>query len=210
MEDNMHKKTELAAKIISVAFHPLLMPLYGMLIILMSPTLYGYLPFQVKKVLVFIITVNNVLVPLSLMPWFRYKNLISSYSMENRGERMFPLLSTSFFYSVTVYIFWRFHLPLFIKAFVLSAAILAIVVTILNFRWKISVHSVGAGALLSLITILSVRMQAPALLIIVLMTLVTGIIMSARLLLNAHRPAEVWTGFFTGAAVSAAVMLLAA
>jgi hypothetical protein len=37
------------AKIISIVFHPLLMPVYGMAIIFSAPTLLGYLPFNVKK-----------------------------------------------------------------------------------------------------------------------------------------------------------------
>jgi len=57
------------AKIIAIAFHPLLMPLYGMFIIFVSPTLLGYLPFNIMKLLFLIILVNNVLLPVSLLPF---------------------------------------------------------------------------------------------------------------------------------------------
>jgi hypothetical protein len=46
------------AKIIAIIFHPLLMPVYGMAIIFIAPTLLGYLPFNVKKLLIFIMLVD--------------------------------------------------------------------------------------------------------------------------------------------------------
>jgi len=45
---------ETLAKIVGIVFHPLLMPVYGMAIIFSAPTLYGYLPFNVKKLLLLI------------------------------------------------------------------------------------------------------------------------------------------------------------
>ena len=51
------------AKIISAVFHPLFIPVYGMVIIFSAPTLFGYLPFTVKKLLLLIVLINNVFFP---------------------------------------------------------------------------------------------------------------------------------------------------
>ena len=59
------------ARIISVIFHPFLIPVYGLVIIFIAPTLYNYLPFEVKKLMILIVLVNNVLLPLSLTAFFR-------------------------------------------------------------------------------------------------------------------------------------------
>ncbi len=195
------------AKAISVAFHPIMIPVYGMLIILSSHTIYGYMPFSVKRILLFVILVNNVIVPLSLMPWFRYRNFIRSWSCRERTERYVPLIATSFFYSVSVYIFWRFHLPLFIKAYILTTALIAIAVTIINFRYKISIHSTGAGAMVMLILILSFRMDAQLLALLILSLIGAGLVLSSRLLLDAHDPKEVWGGFMLGLLGSLPVLL---
>ena len=48
-EDKRKKFKENAAKIISILFHPLLMPVYGLLVIFFAPTLFWYLPFRVKE-----------------------------------------------------------------------------------------------------------------------------------------------------------------
>ena len=78
------------AKIITIVFHPLLMPLYGLLILFSAPTFLGYLPLPVKRILFIIVLVNNVLIPLTLLPFFRYRNVITSYRIEERSERIIP------------------------------------------------------------------------------------------------------------------------
>jgi hypothetical protein len=133
------------------------------------------------------------------MPYFRFRNIISSWSVEKRQERIIPLVTTSFFYSVTVYLTLKFHIPAFIKAFILASAFLAIAVTIINFWWKISIHSAGMGALTVLVLVLSVKMQTPLTWFMIVMILSTGLVMSSRLWLNSHSPGEVWSGFLLGA-----------
>jgi len=195
------------AKIISAVFHPLLMPVYGMLIVFSAPTILGYLPVNVKKILLLIIVINDVLVPLFLMPYFRLRNIISSWTIEDRRERTIPLIATSFFYSVTVYITLKFHIPLFIKSFILASALLVIAVTLINFWWKISIHSVGAGALLALIAILSIKMQTPLPWLLIAAIISAGMVMSSRLWLESHKPGEVWSGFFLGVCGVSLVLL---
>ena len=189
---------DIAAKIFSLLFHPLLITVYGILIIFSSPALIGYIPITVKKILLIIILINNLLLPLSLIPYFKFRNIISSWFIEKRQERVLPLITTSFFYSVTVYITFRFHIPLLIKSFLITAAFLAIAVTVINFWWKISIHSTGAGAITALIIIMSIKMQIPLVWLLVAVIFTDGSLMSARLWLNAHTPGEVWTGFLLG------------
>jgi hypothetical protein len=186
------------AVLISMLFHPLLMPVYGMLIIFSAPTLFGYLPLSVKKILFFVVLVNNLLLPLCLMPYFKYRHIISSWMIEERKERTAPLITTSFFFLVTAYIFLRFQIPLFIKYFILVSAIMSIAVTIINFWWKISIHAVGSGALIALVVVLSLKMHTPLTWFLVPVILASGLVMSSRLWLNSHTPSQVWTGFLLG------------
>ncbi len=196
------------AKIISVVFHPLLMPLYGFLIIFSTPTIFGYLPFVQKKVIILILTTNNILLPLSLLPYFKWRKIISTWTIDERRERIIPMALTSVLYFLTFYIVLRYSIPLFIKAVILSTAFISFAVTLLNLRWKISVHSVGAGALTSLIFVLSFKMHAPLDVLIILAILVSGLILSARLWLNSHNPKEVWLGYLLGITGMASLLLV--
>ena len=159
--EKLNNLPDSTAKIISIVFHPLFIPLYGMIIIFSAPTLFGYLPFKVKKILLFIVLVNNVLIPLSLMPYYKFRNIISSWSIENRKERFIPLIITSIFYSVTSILVYRFQIPFFLKSFLFALSFVAITVTLINFLWKVSIHSAGAGVLTALVLIMALKMYSP-------------------------------------------------
>lgn len=186
------------AKIISIVFHPLLMPVYGMAIIFSAPTLFGYLPFNVKKLLILILLVNNVLLPLSLMPFFIHRNIISSWTITERKERNYPLIITTILYCITSFLINKFHIPVFLKTYIFAASFISLIVTVINFRWKISIHSVGAGALISLVFILSLKMLTPLEWYLISTVVIGGLVLSSRLKLNLHSPQQVWIGLFTG------------
>ena len=186
------------AKIISVIFHPLFMPVYGMAIIFSAPTLYGYLPFEVKKLLFLIVLINNVILPLSLLPFLKYRNIISSWTVENRRERIIPLLITTLLYASTSFIVMKFPIPVFLKSFIFAAFFVSLAITVINFWWKISIHSAGAGALSALVLILSLKMYSSLVWYLIMVIIAGGLILSSRLKLNSHSPQEVWLGFLTG------------
>lgn len=197
-----------AAKFISVVFHPLLIPVYGLFIIFSAPTLFGYLPLKVKGILFSIVFINNVMVPLSLIPYFRYRNIISSWAIEDQKERSVPLMTTTFFYFISSYIIIRYQIPLFIKSFIGAAALLALVLTLINFRWKISIHAAGAGALTAVTVMLSVQMHTQLTGLLILIIISSGLILSSRLWINAHVPGEVWSGFIAGFIVPASILTI--
>lgn len=186
------------AKIISTVFHPLFIPVYSMAIIFSAPTLFGYLPFTIKKLLLLIVLINNVLLPLSLLPFFKYRNIIHSWAVESRKERQIPLLITTLLYSATSFIIMRFPIPVFLKSFILAVFFVSLAITIINFFWKISLHSAGVGALIALVLILSVKMDTPLIWHLICAIIVSGLVLSSRLKLNSHNPLQVWVGFLTG------------
>lgn len=196
------------AKIISVVFHPLLMPLYGLLIIFSSQTIFGYLPFAQKKLVILIVATNNILLPLSLLPYLKWRKIISTWTIDERRERIIPMALTSVFYFLTFYIVLRYSIPLFIKAVILSTALISFAVTLISFWWKVSVHSVGAGALTSLIFFLAFKMHSSLTAWIILVILASGLILSSRLWLNSHNPKEVWFGYLMGIAGMALLLLV--
>lgn len=203
IKDNYIDKT---ARIISVAFHPVFMPVYGLLLIFWVPTLFGYLPFNVKKILLSIVLLNNVLLPLSLLPYLKYRNQITSWTMESRRERILPLFLATILYAATTYMIIRYPVPLFIKTFVVGIFFVSLALTAINLWWKISVHASACGALSAMIIILTFRMNSYLLWPLITVIVVSGFILSARLKLNAHSSAEVWAGYFLGLAVLSLLM----
>jgi hypothetical protein len=191
------------AKVISVVYHPLLVPLYGLLIIFTAPTIFKYLPLAYKKILLLIVLLNNVIIPLSLIPFLKYRQLLSSWFVMDQKERIIPLITTSIFYFITLYIILTFKIPVLIKAFILTSAVLSSIITVINIWFKISIHAVGAGALIAIVIALSVKSHEPLTLMLIAVILLTGLVLSSRLWLNSHSPKEVWLGFFLGIFTSA-------
>jgi hypothetical protein len=207
-DNNNNLFPESLAKIISVVFHPLLMPLYGMGILFTAPTFLGYLPLQVKKIMLLVVLMNNVMLPVALLPFLRNRNIISSYIMDERGERIIPLIVISILYSITAFIFYRFPVPDFFKSFVYASAIVAVILTIINFWFKISIHGAGVGAVTALIVVLSIKTYTPLTWYLTATIIAVGLILSSRLRLNVHNPLQVWAGFITGLTCSAIVIWL--
>jgi len=194
-EFNIYEKL---AWLVSVIFHPILMPLYGLVFLLTAPTLIRYLPVEIKQLLLLVVLINNVMIPAGLLMFFRYRKLISSYSIDDRNERVMPLLTTAILYCTTSFIIFRFQIPFFLKSFIFATSVVAIILSMINFWWKISIHSAGAGALTATILILSFKMQADLLWYLAAIILASGVILASRLRLNAHEPLQVWAGFATG------------
>jgi hypothetical protein len=196
------------AKILSVVFHPLLMLVYGLAIIFSAPTLFGYQPVEIKKLLFLIVLVNNVFLPISLLPIFMHRNIISSWTISDRKERTIPLILTTLLYGATSFIILRYQIPFFLKSYIFSAFLLSLIVTVINFWWKISLHSVGAGALLGIVLILSFRMHTPLVDYLILVIVIGGLVLSSRLRLNYHNPFQVWLGFLSGFLGLIVIMIL--
>ena len=187
-----------AAKTISVIFHPVFMPLYGLILIFSTPTIYSYLSLPMKKLLFLTVLVNNVALPLILLAFLKVRNHISSWEMENRSERMLPLFLVTILYALTLYIVIRYPSPNFIKTYFIGIFFVALSITVINNWWKISIHATASGALTALMLILSFRMFHVILLPLMAIITVAGLILSSRLRLNSHTPAQVWIGFLLG------------
>jgi hypothetical protein len=199
MENSEGNKIQVRiAKFVSVVFNPLFLPLYGLLIIFTAPTIFWYIPLKVKKILFLVVATNNILVPVTLMPFFRYRNIISSWIIENRKDRRIPLIFLSLFYFLTSFIFFRLQIPLFIKGFMISITVITIVLTVINFWWKISLYSAGAGTLIAIVLVLSLKTLVPLTWFLIPAILVNGLILTSRLLLNVHNNSEVFLGFLVG------------
>jgi len=205
---NWEKFQIYTARFFTILFHPLFMPAYGLIIIFTAPTLFYFLPPPVKKILLLVVVINNIMVPVALIPFFRYRNIISSWKMDNRSDRVIPLLSVSILYFITSFIVARFGIPLLIKAYIHSVSILSLAILIINFRYKISIHSAGAGALTGLVISLGIVMGENLILYLIPVLLVSGLIMTSRLKLNVHNPGQVYSGFLAGFAVITSIILL--
>ncbi|MRR18819.1 hypothetical protein EG827_01365 [bacterium] len=196
-----------AAEVLSVIFHPLFIPLYGLLIIYSSPTLLSFIPFQLKRLIFILVLTNNVILPLALAAILYVRGAITTFNARDRNERVILLTFALMMYTLTAYLLLRMEVPNLFRAYFISVAIVTLITLLITTFYRISLHAAGMGGLLVLIVSMILLYDITTVWQMVTVLIAGGAVMSSRIYLDDHTPAEVWTGLATGAVVMALSLL---
>lgn len=199
------------AQFLSVILHPLLMPtfLLGMLFFT-SPSIVGVdvLTPLIRLTLLGFISMTTFVVP-ALGIYYLYRaGYVKSLHLDDLPDRRLPYFLTTLLYAFATY-FFSFQLaPISGIAPEIGIVLGSITVSIalvgfISLRWKISAHGTGIGGFLGAVLGVVVKFGENQLLYPLLIALVlAGMLLSARLQLNAHTPAQAWAGVVLGILVS--------
>ncbi len=190
------------ARIVSIVFHPLIMPPLGMLLLFNSGTYLDFLTYAQKRAIFLILLTGTTILPLSLAPFMLFHKMISNLRMDDRRERILPLLIAVVFYVFTWYMLARINVPGLINIYVITASLTVLFCTVISLIWKISLHMTALGALAGMLLAISFRFGINLQLYLVLVFLAAGITGWARLTLKAHNPAQIYVGYLGGAAIA--------
>lgn len=187
------------AQIISVIFHPLLVPTYALLVLtnlhshffLSMPPVYKYM----VTAFVFLIT---FVMPALILLILRKFNVIKSLEMPERQERVMPLIMVAVFFYLAYYLLKQSEQNTIITLFMIGATMLVLFCLIINYFTKISIHATSWGGFLGALLGFSLRFQVDLVVWISVVLLVAGMVGTARLLLKVHTPAQVYNGFLLG------------
>ncbi len=197
------------ASIISYFFHPLFIPLYSVFLIFQLETLPVFIITPTAKWMILALTALSTLsLPLLLFWLFRRKGLIASLKMENRQERSIPYVLMMLVYYMMYFLFSGIRLPAIVNAFFLGTALVILAVAVMTFWWKTSIHAAGMGGATGAFLAIAFLFELDLLWLISLILLCSGLVGYARLKLNAHSPAEVYSGWTVGMIVMMLVYFL--
>lgn len=182
----------------SVLLHPILMPLIGVTILMFSGSFISYIPVQSKKVIILLFVTGTILLPLFMFVLFWFKGISSSLHLENKNERIFAFSVTFIFYLFTYLLLRQIPVYQLLHSFMLGALISLFLLLLLCLRWKASAHMTGLGGLTAFIMVVSYKFQINLLVILILVFLAAGITATSRLILKAHNPSEIYTGYALG------------
>lgn len=194
------------AAITSYLLHPIFMPLIGLVIILNSGIYSVELPGEFKNYLYLMTGLCTLVLPLSFLPVLIYFQYVKEFTISERRERLIPLFFTTICFYAGYYFVSRFSPVKVINLFLLSSTMVVLLLLIISLFWKISIHSAGIGGIMGLIIILSASYSVDMTFFMSATVLLSGIIITARLLLNKHTLAELLTGYLVGIAAVAGVM----
>lgn len=188
-----------ATQFVSVLFHPLLMPLYAFWLLLNSGGYLSYaVPDKFRQYLYLVIFVSTFLMP-SLLTWMMVqKGWISNIELNERSERHLPYLITLSCYIAAAYLLFKLPLPRMFSLTIMGAAMAILIAFFINLRWKISIHMIGIGGLLGLFYGFGKYFHMKTMFILVLISIIAGVVASARLYRKSHTPGQVYIGFVVG------------
>jgi len=188
------------AKIISTLFHPILMPSWGFLLMFYSGFYDTMLTNEAKRFILLVIFFSTATLPMLAIAVLAF-NLKFDFLMPNSQDRILPLLFTSVFYYIGFVLLGRIHfLPVF-KLFMIASVLVIITLLLVSFKWKISIHMAAIGAVTATFFALSFRWGVNPLSAIVVLVLASGLVGTARLVLNKNSLLQLAAGYFLGFSV---------
>lgn len=187
------------AQIASILFHPVFMPLAGLLIMYSSGIFLADISQQYKMILVLLTVLTTVLMPLIMLPALIFLRHVQSFQLDERRERLIPLFFTTICYFAAHHLIYRFldGVNLF-SLFLLAATFLTLTLLAVSLFWKVSLHTAGAGGITGLVAVLTWNYHTDMTLYAAMAILVTGMLFSARMQLKAHTMVQLLAGFLLG------------
>ena len=194
----------------------MLVPTYALLILMFAnPYAFGVHSPGDKKALLLLLYVftTTALIPGIGIAIMKPLGFVRSLESPDRQERIGPYIITGVFY------LWLYQnlkssgqAPPLYQACVLGATIALFGAFFINIFTKVSAHATGMGGLVGMLVLLSVEwpgstlgiglfgelLEISQVAVLCLGVLVAGCVGTARLVLRAHVPQEVWQGYAVG------------
>lgn len=189
------------AQIISVLFHPLLVPTYALLVLINLNTHFMMaMPIGLRYLITTFVFLTTFVMPALLLLILKKFDVIKSFEMPDRQERSLPLIIVSGFFYLTYYLLKHSDQNQLMTLFMIGATMLALLCLIINYFTKISIHATSWGGFLGALIGFSIHFQASISFWIFIVILLTGLVGTARLVLKAHTPPQVYGGLLLGIA----------
>ena len=191
---------------ISWVLHPFLLPLY-MMAVMLTMTTFAHYPSGVKFYLLWVVALYAIIIPVLALGVLRSLGRISNYRIDDRRERLLPLLIGAVCYVLCAITIAKVPSAAFLRKFMIAAACCEVLCLVVSLRWKISLHLTGMGAAVALLVVMNVVGVGNMLLPLMVAILCAGTLASARLYLGCHNGKQVLAGFCGGFAVATLAVL---
>jgi hypothetical protein len=159
------------------------------------------LPDKLKVWFIGVVFLFTFGIPVACMLILLKFKAIQSLEMNHRAERTIPLLITSTSFMALLYTLRTTNIPPVFLYVLYSATVAMLAGFLINLVYKISLHTLGWGALTAALTAISIRMGIPLLTFILIAVLLSGFVGFARLKQNAHNQTQTYLGYVAGVSV---------
>ena len=187
------------ARIISVIFHPLFIPVYLSWFLIYEYQVFPSFSGGEKILLLVRFAVMYTVFPLVTVLLAKGVGFVQTIYLKNQKDRIVPYIACGLYY------FWMWYvlknqpeIPDALVMLSLAIFLASSLGLILNSYLKISMHTIAVGIASTFIVLLSFISEVNLGFYIAITLFLTGLISTARLINNDHHPAEVYLGLIVG------------
>jgi membrane-associated phospholipid phosphatase len=195
------------ATVLSYLFFPGLIPVY------LTGLLFGITPYiaglgeihiYYRLMILGFIALYSFIFPALFTYWLYKRNVIRNLELTYLSDRKLPYASAVIFLLFLAYTFYYKSPELIPTSIILfSIALVVLIIGLISLFWQVSAHAAGMGGLVGSIGSLMLIYDEPLLKIpFFIILFLAGLVISARLKLGAHTPAQTYVGFGIGWLVS--------
>lgn len=178
---------------------PLLMPVLAVyLAITFDPYLTLFLAPSKAQLMLIVVGLATFVFPLVNLFFLKQAGIITSYGLMIRKERLAPTITSLVYFGLGYYLLLKGSLPVVLYSMYLGAVISVVLALIITLKWKISMHAIGIGGVLGSMYGLFKVHEYVHLPLLIALILACGWVMTARIALGAHTPAQVYAGMALG------------
>lgn len=184
-------------KSISYIFHPLIMPLLGVVFYFSkSPR---FIPQEIIQAKLVSLSILTVILPILLYLLLKTLGKVKSIHLETTNERIYPLLLNCV---IILLVLKRIVTPsqvielYFFFLGILISNIVCLLLAVIKF--KASIHMIGISGVFMFFVVLSIHFSININGTLALMAIIIGAIATSRLHVKAHTYLELIMGFFVG------------
>ena len=146
--------------------------------------MFAYIPWGVKLYCYLVTVFALLIMPVISLPLFKHFRLIRSYELNDKQERVYPILvgcglCLFRFLAVGTYRLYKYR-----KAAIPGVDYLLSTFSVITFRWKISMHMTAIGGLCGFLLVWGMNYQGDVRNAFILFLLLSGILATSRLYLK--------------------------
>lgn len=188
------KNLQIIATMISGIFNPFLIPFIGFLLLFLFSFL-SFMPLQYKIAVLSVVYCFTILQPMLCI--FIYQK-INKYRTNSKNRRIIPYILTIIAYAFCFLTMHHLGLPHYMSGIILATLLASIICTVLNLKWEISKHMIGAGGFIGGLIAFGFLFNFNPIWGLCLGILATGVLGTSRIILKQHTLGEVTGGFLIG------------
>ncbi len=189
-----------AARLVSYVFHPLFVPVYiALLLLIIQPVLFSSFTAGEKLRTIIRFFLLYSFFPLVTVLLAKALGFVQSVYLKTQKERIIPYIACGIYYFWMAYVmrhqaeFAREIVQLSLAIFISSSLGL-----LANIYMKISMHAISMGILVAFICLLALTQATSYTIYIAGAILLTGLVCTARLIVSDHTQREIYAGLLLG------------